>query len=333
MRWIPLRLGFRNWMNSPAPPRRRLPRATLATALLLALGFAGWQFGPWHDEPGLPVPVVVTEPAPELPPAAELPSSAPVITTVTVSSGIPIKLIRHPRVVVPDAPYGAAFDKLIGPAQAGDTTSQYKLGLLLYECRDVPADGAALDQDIDTVYQTRRRGGWDVDDPGFEEQRLRQRFKDCEGVPASERGRYREWLRAAADVGMVEAQLDLPLHLPPGEYCQYMSECTPEQRAKQEALQAEAVDYLGRARDAGSITALWTLGAWQTEGDVMPQNLIEAYADFSALDQVYSAAGESSRFKAMLEDLRGKLRPIDIEQADARTREVLSAPNCCVLTP
>ena len=162
---------------------------------------------------------------------------------------------------------------------------------------------------------------------------LRVRYAECDGVPAEQRTQYRDWMRQAADAGLMEAQLDLPLHLPPGDYCQFMSECSPQQRTKQEALDKEAVDYLGRARDGGSAMALWTFASWYAEGEVLPQNEIEAYASFSALDQVFEAADQPRRFDAMLQDMRGRLRPADLEQAEARSRELLSNPNCCVLEP
>lgn len=313
--------------------RRDATRALLLGVLAVVLALLVWRYEAGREPEG-PASEGTEAPAAAAPePTSATGNAAPTVREVRVASGIPVKLIRRPRISLPDPPYGPAYDKLIGPAQNGDTTAQYKLGLLLYECRDVPEDAAALAHDIETVYQTRRRDGFDVDNPKDEEQTLRRRFDECAGVPQAQRGRYRDWLRQSADAGLIEAQLDLPLHLPPGEYCQYMSECTPEQRARQEALQSEAADYLGRARDNGSIAALWTFGAWYAEGDVLPQNYIEAYADFYVLDQVYAAAGESRRFKAMLDDLRGRLRPVDQQQAEARAKEILSNPKCCVMTP
>jgi hypothetical protein len=270
------------------------------------------------------------------PAAAGAPAAAPVAAPprqVLSASGVTIRLLKRPAVVVPAPPYGPAYSRLEPMARAGDKAAQYQLGLLLYECRDVPTEATDLEKTIERTYETRSRGGWDVDDPAREEQTLRRRYEECAGVPAEQRGQYREWLRQAANAGLIEAQLDLPRHLPPGEYCQYLSECSPEQRAKQEALDKEAVDYLGRARDAGSASALWAFGAWYSEGDVLPQNNIEAYAHFNALDQIFVADGQARRFDAMLADLRSRMRPADLEQADARTREILSNPNCCELTP
>ena len=308
----------------------------LLAAAIAALLLAAWY---WFGETGLgrepPPKVAVTVHGGAIAaanPAAGQPQQAAVQQVVS-ASGVTIRLQHHARLSVPPPPYGPAYALLEPAARAGDKAAQYRLGLLLYECRDVPADQAGLEQTIEHTYETRRRGGWDVDDPANEEQTLRRRYGECAGVPAEQRGQYRDWMKQAADAGLMEAQLDLPLHLPPGEYCQYLSECSPQQRARQEALDQEAVDYLGRARDAGSATALWTFGSWYAEGDVLPQNNVEAYASFSALDQVFAAAGEQRRFDAMLSDLRSRMRPTDLAQADARTRELLSNPNCCALGP
>ena len=311
--------------------RRRwlLPLAALGVALLGAwYWFGGLDSGTgFHPQAATAVQggAAVANPASPIPQIT--------VKQVVSASGVTIHLQRRPRLSVPAPPYGPAYAELEPAAKAGDRPAQYRLGLLLYECRDVPADKAGLEQTIEHTYETRRRGGWDVDDPANEEQALRRRYQECDGVPAEQRGQYRDWMKQAADAGLMEAQLDLPLHLPQGEYCQYISECSPEQRATQEGLDQEAVDYLGRARDEGSATALWTFGSWYAEGDVLPQNNVEAYASFSALDQVFEAAGEQKRFDAMLADLRGRMRPADLAQADARTRELLSNPQCCALGP
>jgi hypothetical protein len=309
-------------------PLRRL--AVLAGAVVLLL--VGWLwFGRQAAQQAALAPVLAARPA-AAPKRAVAPGK-PVEQTVTVASGQSVRLIRRPRLGLPTPPYGPAYRELEPLARAGDKVAQYKLGLLLYECRDVPTDTASLEQEIESTYETRRRGGWDVDDPASEEQSLRRRYGECEGVPPAARGQYRDWLKQAADAGLMEAQLDLPRKLPPGNYCQFLSECPPDQRAKQEALDQEAVDYLGRARDAGSVMALWTFGAWYTDGDVLPQDYVEAYADYSALQQVLAAAGEDQRFDAILADLRSHLRPADLEQAQSRTQQILASPNCCVLTP
>lgn len=315
--------------------RRRAAWGLLAAALLCALigGRLSRSTGP-APAAALP-PRAVENPQAAQTPIADTPAPerAQTAQPATVSSGIPIRLIRRPPLTVPAPPYGPAYARLLPQAQAGDRTAQYRLGLLLYQCRDIPADPAALDRQVERVYETRRREGWDVDDPAAEEQSLRRQYAECAGVPEDARGRYRDWLKAAADAGLLEAELDLPLHLPPGDYCQYLSECSPEQRARQEALQQEAVEYFGRALDQGSAQALWTFGAWYSEGEVLPENDVEAYADFEALNQIFAAAGDPRNFDAILAELRGRLRPADLQQAEARAKEILSNPKCCVLPP
>jgi hypothetical protein len=325
-------MPVRSVSTAKLSPQRRL--AFLAGSLAVLL--AAWY---WFGRPVAPAPAPGTSAVPAAAvrpaagPAAPAAAAAPAVQQVVSASGVSIRLQRRAALTVPAPPYGPAYSRLEPMARSGDKAAQYQLGLLLYECRDVPVDTATLEQTIENTYQTRRRGGWDVDNPANEEHSLRRRYEECAGVPQEQRGQYRDWLRHAADAGLIEAQLDLPRHLPPGEYCQFLSECSPQMRAKQEALDKEAVDYIGRARDAGSAAALWNFGAWYAEGEVLPQNTIEAYASFNALDQIYAAAGEPRRFDAMLADLRSRMRPADLEQAQARTRELLSNPNCCALTP
>ncbi|MBL6748980.1 MAG: hypothetical protein ISP90_00580 [Nevskia sp.] len=312
-------------------------RMLIGTGLLLAVAAVGllrWR----PPDVAAPAALSTAQPQAAAAPAAQAAVAmqgppAPPPRSVVSASGVPIRLIRSRRLVVPEPPYGPAYARLAPLARQGDSTAQYLLGLLEYECRDVPGDAAALERDIENTYATRRRAGWDVSDAADEEQTLRRRFAECDGVPPEERGRYRDWLAAAANAGLLEAQLDLPLHLPAGEYCQFIEDCTPEQRDKQQALEKEAVDYLGRARDGGSAMALWTFGAWYAEGDVLPQDNVQAYAYFSALAQVFAAAGEARRFDAILADLGSRLRPADLAQAQAQMRQILSNPNCCVLGP
>ncbi len=254
------------------------------------------------------------------------------ISDLTTSRlGVKVRLIKH-SVLRPRPPYGPAFAQLEAAAKAGDAPSQHALGLVLYECNAVPADSAALEREIDQMQQTHRRDGWTVGEPAMEEASMRSLFVDCEGVPAEARGQYRDWLKRAADAGLVQAQLDLPLRLPPGDWCQFMSDCPPERRAQHEALQKEALDYIGRARDAGSAEALWTFGAWYEQGEVLPEDDVEAYAHFLALDEIHAATGQR-RFDQMLKELEARLRPVDIDRAEDRARELLKNPNCCVVTP
>jgi TPR repeat protein len=319
---------------SPAKlsPLRRLAILVIAFAVLIAAWY-------WFGRPPAAPPAGAAQngaPAVAAAPAPTAAKAAPASTAprqVLSASGVTIRLLKRPSLTVPAPPYGPAYSRLEPMARAGDKAAQYQLGLLLYECRDVPTEAGDLEKTIERTYETRSRGGWDVDDPAGEEQALRRRYEECSGVPGEQRGKYRDWMRQAADSGLIEAQLDLPHHLPPGDYCQYLSECSPEQRGKQEALDKEAVDYTGRARDAGSAAALWSFAAWYSEGDVLPQNNVEAYANFNALDQINVADGQPRRFDEALADLRSRMRPTDLEQADARTREILSNPNCCQLTP
>lgn len=309
--------------------------ALLVGALLLMTMAATWWLTGRAPAPESPLPANAEPSAqPSAPePAGEPAKPGSVVIDAVTQDGIVLHIVKPAALLRPAAPYGPAYAALLPQAEAGDLPAQYQLGLLLYECRDAPADEAALEREVEDIHQTRRRGAWDIDDPDTEAKQLRQQYADCAGVPTEARGRYRDWLRSAADAGLLEAQLDMMYHLPQREFCQYLYQCTPEQRTAQAALQAESLHYLTLARDAGSVSALWTFGAWYQGDEVLPVNDVEAYAHYYALDQIQAAAGADRRFGAMIRSIRGKLRPVDLAQAEARAAELLSNPRCCVLTP
>ncbi len=308
----------------------------LSVVLSLAILLGGWwwlrnsqdAFAPSAPESA---PSAVSAPKPAIESIPEKPHET-VIQAVT-ESGIAVRIVRPAAVVRPRPPYGVRFAALSPLAEGGDPAAQYELGLVLYECRDVPEDAASNESQIEKVQQTHKRGTWDVADPAAEAAEMRRRQADCEGVPAASRDRYRDWIRKAADAGLMQAQLDMMYHLPQREYCQYLYQCTPEQRRVQSDLQAESVRYVSLARDAGSASALWTFAAWYQSDEVLPTNDIEAYAHYRALDQIQKAAGVERRVLPMIAALERKLRPIDRTQAEARSREILSNPRCCVITP
>lgn len=284
---------------------------------------------PVEAAPAPAAPVAVAPPAVPLPPTAPRQT----VERRVLSSGVAVRLVRRAPIPLPKRRYYDEYAELEPEARSGNALSAYRLGMLLYECRDVPADPVALEREVEEIHQTRRHNGWDVVSPTSEVNTLRARYEECDRIPAEARGRFRDWLRSAADAGVIEAQINLPLKLPAAQYCQFLAECPPAQRAAQEALQKEAIDYLGRARDAGSVAALWTFGAWYAEGEVLPQNDIEAYGHFRALQQINAAAGLPTRVDGMLASLRQRLRPVDLDQGEARARELLANPNCCVITP
>jgi hypothetical protein len=317
--------------------RGRLGWLAGAVLLLAAALVALWNWRPSGppSPPQVPSPVTQLPQQPAMrtpsPPAVSAIASAPGSQAVT-PDGTRVRLIRRKPLERPDAPFGPKYPGLLAAAQAGDHEAQYVLGLMLYECRDVPADDLDLQREIENIHQTRMRGGWTIDDPGTESRMLRQRGADCDGIPAEARAGYRDWMVQAADAGLLEAQLGLMYHLPQAEYCQYLSECSPQQRAFQEHLQQEALHYVSQARDAGSADALWTFGAWYMGDEVLPPDPVEAYASFYALEQIYTASGQGGRFATILDDLGDKLRPVELGQAQARAAELLANPSCCVLT-
>lgn len=295
-----------------------------------------WWLWPAFDETPTAVIDGITTPEPVAPDGSEVPAAAapvePAVVEAQVESGVRVRLQRRPRLDRPIAPFGPQYAGLSGAAEAGDPVSQYRLGLMLYECRELPEDPAVLAAQIDRLHQTHRIDGWDVADPQQEETLLRRRHEHCAGIPQAARENYRDWLQRAADAGLIEAQLNLMYHLPKAEFCQFIEDCTPQQRAMQEGLREQARAQVRKALDAGSVEALRTFGAWHLNEEMYTPNPIEAYAHFLAYDQVQRAAGREGGVDAMLKSLSRNLRPVDLDQAKDRARELLSNPQCCVLT-
>ncbi len=247
-------------------------------------------------------------------------------------SGVRFSIRRELRISAPKPPYGSAYAALRPGAEKARPDVQYQLGLMLYRCRDVPVHADVLKAQVDLMYQTRRSRGWEVDNPALEEKGMRASFRDCIGVPEPARHEYREWIQRAADAGLMEAQLNLMFHLPEGEYCQFIADCSDEQQRLMQSLREEARVYVGRAQEAGSAEALRILGAWALNDEMGAPNDVEAYAMFSAYDQIVRAAGEPSEVDRMLGSVEKRLRPIDIANANERAKAILGNPNCCVLT-
>lgn len=309
----------------------------LALALVGALLLGFWWYGDASDiTRDTPQTAVQDAGAatPEVSPtvSATPDPAAPVTRQARVPSGQSVRLIRMPRLDVPAPPYAKAYARLRENAEQAPPAQQYQLGQLLYRCRDAAVDETALAQQIDRVYQTRRHQGWDVDDPTAEERNLRQVYTDCAGIPAPARQEYRDWMRRAADGGLVEAQLNLMFHLPKAEYCQFIQDCTPAQARFMAQLRDEARVQVGKALDNGSVEALRTVGGWLLNEEMGTPNPVEAYAHFHAYDQIQQAAGRERELTLMLDGLRRQLRPVDLSQAETRSRELLANPNCCVLT-
>lgn len=248
------------------------------------------------------------------------------------ASGVRVRIERRPRIDTPSPPYADRVRELQPAADAGDAIARYQLGLALYQCRDTPVDEAGLARAVEEIHQTRTRQGWDVTDPAQEEQAVRTLYAQCAGVPAETRARYRELLRAAADQGLMEAQLNLMFHLPQAQYCQFIEDCTPEQAKFMAGLREEARANVLKAREAGSVEALRTVGGWALNEEMGTPDDVEAYAHFSAYDQIQQATGRERELGAMLAGIRKRLRPVDLERAEARAKDLLSNPRCCVLT-
>lgn len=259
-------------------------------------------------------------------------TAEPRVVERIAASGVRVRIERRPRIDTPSPPYAERVRELQPAADGGDPIARYQLGLVLYQCRDAPIDEAGLARAVEEIHQTRTRQGWDVTDPDQEEQAVRTAHSQCAGVPVEARGRYRELLRSAAEQGLMEAQLNLMFHLPQAKYCQFIEDCTPEQARFMAGLREEARASVHKALEGGSVEALRTVGGWALNEEMGTPDDVEAYAHFSAYDQIQQATGRERELGVMLAGIRKRLRPVDLERAEARAKELLSNPKCCVLT-
>lgn len=307
--------------------------AGLAAAAAL-LGAVAW----WSQRPEpAPLPAASARISPEAAGRAEAAATAtsaaaPRVIEAVSSSGVSLRVTRSPRIEPPGPPYGLAFERLRAGAETAPPATQYQLALLLYRCRDAASDEGDLARQIDQLYQTRRSRGWDVEDPAQEELQLREDYSACAGITAAERQDYRLWMQRAAERGLMDAQLNLMFHLPKADYCQFIHDCTASQLALMATLREEARAQVAKALAAGSVEALRTVGGWALNEEMGAPDEVEAYAHFSAYDQIQQAVGRERELTAMLSGLRSRLRPVDRERAEARAKELLSNPSCCVLT-
>lgn len=314
-----------------------MKRALLIGLPLLLLGLAFWW---WMERPDLPThprDPIAQGPRPALDGAGfdvsgpGAPAASRVVQTIA-PSGVRLRIEKRPRLDLPSPPYAARMAELQAASDRGDPVARYQLGTMFYQCRDVPVDEAGLAKGVEEIHQTRTRGGWDVSDPAQEEQALRTSYSNCVGVPPEARSRFRELLRSAADLGLIEAQLNLMFYLPQAEYCQFIEDCTPEQAQFMAGLRDEARVNVSKALEGGSVEALRTVGGWALNEEMGTPDDVEAYAHFSAYDQVQQATGRERELRTMLAGLRKRLRPVDLAQAEQRAKELLSNPNCCILT-
>ena len=305
---------------------------------LLLVALLGWW---WMERPDLPTnprEFAAGGDGASLAPAGEVPAgpgdaaAGPRVLQTVAPSGVRLRIEKRPRLDIPAPPYAKRMAELQAASDAGDPVARYQLGTMFYQCRDVPADEAGLSRAVEEIHQTRSRDGWDVSDPAQEEQALRTSYGNCQGVPVEARTRYRELLRSAADQGLIEAQLNLMFYLPKAEYCQFIEDCTPQQAQFMAGLREEARANVAKALEGGSAEALRTVGGWALNEEMGTPDDVEAYAHFSAYDQIQQVTGRERELGIMLAGLRKRLRPVDLERAEARAKEPLSNPKCCVLT-
>lgn len=263
----------------------------------------------------------------------------------TLRSGVTVRLYHHRKsshrqLTAADA-FGPFYTDLLPLAQSGDAQAQLDLGRILESCENIPEDAKALEDMIASVHKTRRyRGGIKVDDPHAQEERLREEAQKCEGIPQDQRGRAREWVKAAADAGLLAAQDALASFHGPGDVYYLWTLDTPENNAQDAARHRESTAYREKARAAGWAD-FWAMGNRysQTHKDDPPweretYDAVRAFAYFLAADELKEALGEDRSYASRLSVINDATRTMTLNQlleAQALSRSFLENPLCCVV--
>ncbi len=233
----------------------------------------------------------------------------------------------------PDGPAAKLVDGLLPVAENGNAMAAYELAVVLNDCSQIPADASELEQRIADLKRKRVDIDTPIHHPKEMERDMRHQFDRCQGIPADRRGQYYDWLRRAADGGLLDALENFPLFVPPGDICREyeFSRCTADQQSTSQAARQIIGHYLLAARDAGSVNALWQLGAAYTQGELFPVDDVAAYAHLLAYERAGHAFGIADRVAAEVRNLAARLSADAREQGRQQARALLANPQCCVL--
>jgi hypothetical protein len=327
--------------------KRRYARRLGVLVALLAASFVAllvtlwWQWKLQQPAPSLPVaikPVPGTASSASGPVAAapQLPAFLQRQTRTLPAHGVGAGLAQRailPRLALPDQPAVSLYRALLPVAEVGDDTARYALARLLADCQKLPIDTQAAEQIIDEVRRTHRYIDTAVRYPDQFANDLLRNTQHCAGLDAGQRASYHDWLVQAADDGELDALENFELFDPQGNICrQYVFEkCTPEQQANSRAARQLIAHYLIAARDAGSLNALWQLGAAYLDGELLPVDKVSAFANLLAYERASHEFGLRDPVAGMVRDLRSQLGPGDRAAAADQARAFLSNPKCCVL--
>jgi hypothetical protein len=315
-----------------APVRRGFVLAAVAVALIGAV-FVAQRESPAPASTATVVPAADEAP-PRVPRNVPKPASLDPATTALAPEVARIDAELEAR---PGADFVAARAELERQADAGDVASQVRAGLLLLEC-----DGYANLSDGELDALASRILARPADSmPVFDsvphaasvalarDRTVRKRAlcADSVGMQVSRRDqeRARDWLRAAAAAGDVEAMAAYAKHafLDSDDGAQMIANPQAVRERKREAR-----DYLDRALAAGSVQAFEVASQTSRYGVLMEKSDYMAYVYFYVYRQARVGLGADPRaLDPYLEALGSKLPPADALRAQAQGRAIHAA--CC----
>jgi TPR repeat protein len=160
---------------------------------------------------------------------------------------------------------------------------------------------------------------------------LEQAYRYCEGVAPELVARWFEFLDRAANLGNVNAQLEFGEVEPPKYAGIDLGHVTAGQEQLADEWRTAALRHLSSARDQGAVEAFEGLGLIYSMGRMMPPDHGLAYAHLRVAQLINSAAGTPNGSELLLKQERERLRPDDLDAAEALAMRMWNNSTCCLV--
>lgn len=242
-----------------------------------------------------------------------------------------VQIVRKAWTPTPDFPnLTQALAELQPRAESGDTKAMIGIARAVDHCRlePWPADDRGW---IERYYA--KIGVEPAEDDAEEVAEAAKAFKKYCTVPHQEVFRlYRDWLVRAADAGDSEAAMVIALQPP------FDADFYQRVKAQAEAGVIESLDpiagkpmalaeqYAKVARDHGEAGAPRLLAGFEAMKAPADQDRIELYTNASVANLLVGSGPRWQRWgKKFFSDLKARMRPIDIDTANARILSIMAA--------
>jgi len=232
------------------------------------------------------------------------------------------------RIGRPPGPLSKTIADLKSKARNGDTASAYALYKGLNACDTAPRTREEFDQQRHemSVSFTNRQDK-PVDDISKPLADLQSAFRYCEGISHSQVQEAAYWLWYAAENGSLEAKtFFLGSRIPAPD-----SAAVKEVWIDESARASLGAAYVKEAANAGVANAMAIYALQLLDGHVVAKEPSEAAALLLAVSRLYGDTGDPAGFRQKAARMTlNELPAYEIEKAEQRAEEILSAENCCL---